>query len=152
MPLHLVPDDRAGPAALGILVPPGVQTILVVRPRSLPWDLLLVQGLAGTSFRAMNRAEATATAREFYDALHQWGNGGPGHVQAVGANGGFLVWVDVGDFCLVACERRPGEPYRPGLLIEEADARQLATTIAAILHPRQHEKQEVYFNIRHFST
>jgi hypothetical protein len=35
-----VDAQRAGPAALGILVPPGDKTLVVLRPRGLEWDLL----------------------------------------------------------------------------------------------------------------
>jgi hypothetical protein len=151
MTFRLVSGNKAGPAALGILVPPGTRTVLVVRPRSLGWDLLLVRGVAGTAFREMDREEASATARSLFDALQEWGRGGPGVVQPVRGEGGFLVWIDVGDFCLVACERRPGQPYRPLLLAAEDEARQVASHIAAVLHPPEHGEQEVYFNTRHFT-
>ena len=148
--LQLVPDERAGSAALGILVPPGTPTILIVRPRSLSWDLLLVQGMAGTAFRQMDRIEALSAARSFFEALQKWSHGGPGHVGAVASAGGHLVWVDVEEFCLVACERLPGRPYRPTVFAKEEEAQRAAARVAAILHPAPDSTQEVYFNTRHF--
>ena len=38
----LVDGERAGPAALGVLAPPAARTLLILRPRALPWDLVLV--------------------------------------------------------------------------------------------------------------
>ncbi len=149
--LRLVRDDQAGPRAVGILVPPGMPTVLVVRPRALGWDLLLVQGAAGP-FRQMGRDEAAETARAFYEALQAWNRGGPGHVAAIPSSAGaeYLVWADVGDFCLVVCERVPGQPYRPRLFGQEDEARRAAADVAGALHP-PHAEQEVYFNLRHFS-
>jgi hypothetical protein len=159
MPLRRVSDERAGPDALGILLPPGLRpgpgarTVLIVRPRALRWDLLLVQGVASTAFRELARHEAAATAQAFYAALEDWNRGkGPGHIGAVATSdggGGFLVWVDVGDFVLVACERVPGQPYRPALFAAE-EAHRVAALLGAVLRPTAPAQQEVYFNTRHF--
>ena len=46
-----VDDDRAGPAAMGILVPPGRRTFLILRPRALAWDLILLRRAEGSTFR-----------------------------------------------------------------------------------------------------
>jgi len=150
MSFRIVPGERAGASALGILVPPGTPTVLIVRPRSLSWDLLLVRGAGGTTFQAMNREEAAATARGFFEALQEWGQGRPGMIQAVAAGDGFLVWADVGDFCLVACERRPGQAYRPLRLSDEAEARRVAARLTDVLHPPEQVEQEVYFNTHQF--
>src|SRR5437870_575170 len=37
---YRVDARRAGPSALGFLVPPGSSSVVIVRPRSVPWDLL----------------------------------------------------------------------------------------------------------------
>ncbi|MBI1913941.1 MAG: hypothetical protein HYS12_04285 [Planctomycetes bacterium] len=153
MSLRRVTDDRAGPDALGILLPPGLRTVLIVRPRGLRWDLLLVQGMAGTSFRSLGRAEAPLVAQAFYRALEAWNSGGAGHVGVVASSEGtgFLVWADVGDFALVACERIPGQPYRPMLFAAEEEARAAVGLIAAALCPPAHAEQEVYLNTRNFT-
>ena len=148
--LRLVSDETAGHAAVGILVPPGTRTILIVRPRSLAWDLVLVQSAANPAFREMNQAEGRETARALFEALLQWTAGGPGHAAPAVAEAGSLVWIDVGDFSLVACERRPNQPYRPMVFVREEDARQAAGSLAGILNPPPGADQEVYFNIRHF--
>jgi hypothetical protein len=151
--LRLVPGQQAGPDALGILVPPGARTVLIVRPRALAWDLLLVRGPADTAFRDLGRDEAPAVAREFLAALERWCCGSAGHVEAVTASQGegSLVWVDVGDFCLVVCARVPGKPYQPLLFTQTDEARRAARCIASILHPPAGAEQEVYFNTHHFA-
>jgi len=153
MSLRRVPDDGAGPEALGILLPPGLRTVLIVRPRALQWDLLLVQGVAGTTFRSLSRAEAPLIAQSFYQALEQWNRGGVGHVGVVPSleGTGFLVWADVGDFALVACERIPGQPYRPMQFPAEDEAHAAVGRITAALCPPAPAEQEVYFNTRNFA-
>lgn len=151
MSLRHVSGEQAGPAAVGILLPPGARTVLIVRPRALSWDLLLVQGLAGTTFRELAAEEAAAVAHEFYRALEAWNCDGPGQVAAVAADGGgYLVWADVGDFALVVCERLPGQPYRPAVFTAE-EARQAAALVGAVLRPTPPAQQEVYFNTRYFA-
>lgn len=150
MSFRIVTAERANESALGVLIPPGTPTVLIVRPRSLRWDLLLVRGAGETVFQALNHEEATLVARSLVDALQAWSRGGRGLVQPVRGAEGFLVWADVGDFCLVACERRPGQPYRPLRLTDAEEARQLALQLVAVLHPAEQTEQEVYFNTRHF--
>jgi len=150
MSFRIVPAERAGAAALGILVPPGTPTVLIVRPRSLNWDLLLVRGAGGTTFQAMNSEEASLVARGFFEALQEWARGRPGLIQAVADADGFLVWADVGDFCLVVCERRPGQAYRPLRLTDETEARRVVARLTDVLHPPEQADQEVYFNTHHF--
>ena len=55
------------------------------------------------------------------------------------------------DFALVACERAPGQPYRPMLFAAEDEARAAVALIAPVLCPPGHAEQEVYFNTRHFA-
>jgi hypothetical protein len=152
MALRRVTDDRAGAEALGILLPPGQRTVLIVRPRALQWDLLLMQGVAGTAFRSLSRTEAPLIAQSFYQALEEWNRGGVGHVGVVPSleGAGFLVWADVGDFALVACQRVPGQPYRPMQFPAEDEALSAVARITAALCPPASAEQEVYFNTRNF--
>ena len=61
--LRRVEGDRAGPDALGILVPPARRTFVILRPRALPWDLLLLRDPEAEAFRELGRDEAHAAAR-----------------------------------------------------------------------------------------
>jgi hypothetical protein len=157
MPLfRVVAGDQAGPAALGILAPPGRRTVLILRPRSLAWDLVMVQGSRHgptTTFREFGREEAEAAAVVLHEALEQWHDGGPGHVQPVPAAGGagYLVRATVGVIPLLACVRLPGQPYRPEVFATLDEARQAADALRTVLCPDGDAEQELYFNHRHFA-
>src|SRR5262249_27224695 len=106
--------QQAGPTAIGILVPPGPRTAVVVRPRSLPWDLLLIDAdKAVIRFREFGRAEAEAAAEALGQALDVWSTHGGGRIEAVPAPGspGYCVCVEMVQYRLVACPRFPGRSY-----------------------------------------
>jgi hypothetical protein len=145
--LRRVMDRRAGPAALGILVPPGARTFLILRPRSLAWDLVLVG--ADGAFRELAREEADESASLLGRALDEWAGGGPGAVEAVPTPDGCRLQVRVAAFALLACPREPGRPYRPALF-DEPDGARAAAQLAAVLCPPPGVAQELYFNTRHF--
>jgi hypothetical protein len=154
-PFRLLEAARAGPDALGILVPPGRPTVVILRPRALPWDLLLVRGgggEAGTPFLHLEPEEAGAVAEGLWRALQKWSAGGPGRVEEAYApeGGGYWVQAEVGPFPLIACPRRPGQPYRPAAYATPDEAGAAAATLAAVLRPAAGAVQEVYVNTRHF--
>jgi hypothetical protein len=154
---RLVNDDQAGPGAVGVLVPPGRRTLVIVRPRALDWDLLIVHSHPRTgpttAFRDFGREEAAAAAEGFCLALQEWAAGGPGRVEAESApsGDGYLVRGQVGIFPLLACLRRPGQPYQPLVFPRLDDARDAAAALAAVLRPAADAGQELYVNIRHFT-
>jgi hypothetical protein len=145
-----VEDERAGPEAVGILVPPSRRTFLIVRPRSLPWDLLVVNEPAGT-FREMSREEASGQALALFRALQAWAAGGPGNFDVSPGSAGFRLLVKVGLFALVVCDRMPGRPYQPEEFVDQDGAECAGRELAAVLCPGPDAEQEVYFNTRHFS-
>ncbi len=152
---RLVSDDQAGPAALGVLTPPGRRTLLIVRPRALAWDLVVVHSSRKTgpttAIRDFGRDEAEAAAEGLYQALQRWSGGGPGRVEvAAGDDGGFLVRAEVGAVPLLVCPREPGRPYRP-LTLPRPEAEQAAAVLRGVLCPPPGAGQEVYFNRRNFS-
>jgi hypothetical protein len=150
--LRRVDGERAGPAALGILVPPGRRTFLILRPRALAWDLVLVAE-AGGVFRDMSPLEAETAALRLHRALEAWsGTGGEGHLEEVADPAGAGVWVRarVGPYALLACPRRPGEPYRPETFADRDDARAAAAQLLAVLRPPPGVEQEYYVNTRQF--
>jgi hypothetical protein len=148
--LRRVTDKRAGPKALGVLVPPGRRTFLILRPRSLACDLIAVR--ADGAFREMSREEADEAAADLGRALDACAAGGPGAVETVGAPDcrGYWLRVRVGAFALLACPRDPGRPYRPAVFDGAEAARAAADQVAAILCPPAGVAQELYFNTRHF--
>jgi hypothetical protein len=148
-----IEGEEAGPAALGILVPPGRRTFLILRPRSLSWDLLLVRPDDGSAFQDMTREEATIAAQRVYRALEAWAAGGPGTVEAVPSPEGTGFWLRavVAAYVLLACPREPGKSYRPLALPDAEVAREAARALTAVLCPRDGMEQELYFNGRNFS-
>jgi hypothetical protein len=153
-PLRHVEDQQAGPSALGILVPPGRRTFLILRPRSLPWDLLLARPDAADGFRELRREEANASAQELYRALGNWSNGAAGRVEEIACpdGSGFWLRVSVGSFALLACARQPGQAYQPLTFADAEAALTAAGQIRSILCPRIGIDQEVYLNTRHFTN
>ncbi len=132
-----VEADRAGPEALGILVPPGKRTFVILRPRALPWDAVLCKSAEDLTFAQLAHDEASAAAQGLYRALRD-------HEEVVLGGGAFLR-VLVGPFVFVVCPRVPGQPYTP---LSPAAAPDAAERFAAVLDPEG--EQELYFNVRFF--
>jgi hypothetical protein len=151
---RLVNDDLAGPRALGLLVPPGRRTLVIVRPRALAWDLLIVHSHRRTgpttTFRDFGRDEASAAVEGLCLALQQWAAGGPGRLEAVAGADGWLVRGEVGIFPLLACLRRPGQAYQPLVFPDRAAAEDAAAALTGVLRPAADAEQELYLNTRHF--
>jgi len=151
-PLRRVEDHRAGPSALGILVPPGRRTFLILRPRALPCDLLLLRPDSVNTFRELPRAQADRLAHELFQALRRWSEGASGHVEEVACpdGGGYWVRVHLGPFILLMCGRKPGKPYQPLTFPDVETALSAAAQLRCILRPPANVEQEVYLNSLHF--
>jgi hypothetical protein len=149
--LRLVTDNRAGPAAVGILVPPSRRTFLIVRPRSLPLDLLVLAESGSNAFREFEREQAGRAAEALFDIL---AGSNPGRVECATAAGdaadAFYLRVHVGPFHLLACDRRPGQAYVPLAFADLASARSTAQRVTRLLCPPLGSDQEVYLNTRNF--
>jgi hypothetical protein len=148
-PFRRVEGEQAGPSALGILVPPSRRTFLILRPRALAWDLLLVRRLEAPAFWELAHDEATAAAQGVYRALSQ--TRPEISVMEDPQRGSFWVRVAVGPFAFAACTRVPGQPYQP-LACEAQPAGAAAGALAAALCPAEGAAQEVYFNTRFFQA
>jgi hypothetical protein len=148
-PLRRIADDRAGPSALGILVPPGPRTFLILRPRALPWDLVLLRD-DGATFHEMSRPEAQAAAHCLFAALEDGPDAGVDPFEAAHVPGGCWLRVAVRSYRLVVCRRAPGQAYRPAVFADVAGAEAVAASLQAVLFPTGGAVQEVYFNQHHF--
>ena len=143
-----VEDVRAGPTALGILVPPGVRTLVVLRPRALEWDLLAIDPVHG--FRQFGRDEAAGVARRVLHALEEAGVA-QSELAPLAMAKGFHARLCIAEYTWILCRRRPGKPYEPWVFSSPAVAEQAIGEILAVLCPRQAEVQEYYFNTQNFS-
>ncbi|MGH7169477.1 MAG: hypothetical protein ACRELF_07305 [Gemmataceae bacterium] len=152
-PLRRVEDHRAGPSALGILTPPGRRTFLIVRPRSLSWDLLLSRPDTTNTFRELTREEAQRLADELFQALRQWSEGASGRVEEIPCADGRGYWlrVRVASFALLVCGRQPGQPYQAIAFPDAETAFSAAAQLRGILRPPRDIEQEVYLNTTHFA-
>jgi hypothetical protein len=152
-PLRRVEDHRAGPSALGILVPPGRRTFLIVRPRSLSWDLVLLHPDSPTAFRELYPEQAGRIAEALFAELDDWSNGSDGSLAEVACpdGQGFWLHVRVGPFVLALCGRSPGQAYQPLIFPDVEAARTAALQLRPVLCPPVSIDQEVYLNSRHFS-
>jgi hypothetical protein len=158
-PFRRVSDERAGAAALGILVPPARRTVVILRPRALAWDLLLLCRNGGAdgatvAIHELGRDEAAAAARRLFHALEAWSAAGRGRMKVVPSPDGAGYWVqaEAGEFALIACPRLPGQPYRPTVFVDLDEAKRAALSIGAVLCPEPDAEQEFYFNTQNFQS
>ncbi len=154
-PFLRVEDHRAGPTALGILVPPGARTLVIVRPRGLEWDLLpLRPGGDGepAAFCDFGRDEAAGVARRVQRALEQGVAGGVNPLQAVPHPGGdgYRVVARAGEWTWAVCRRVPGQPYQLTVFTTLEGASEVVACLARVLWPPADAGQEYYFNTQHF--
>src|SRR4051794_18354997 len=110
-PFRRVEGNHAGANALGILLPPGGRTLVIVRPRALEWDLLPLNPNenGGPRFWETARIEAQDLAQRIYRALEESSSDGSVRVDALmSADGpGYEVRAGLGSFVLVVCARLP---------------------------------------------
>jgi hypothetical protein len=151
-PFRRVEGSQAGPSALGILLPPGRRTLVVVRPRALDWDLLPLNPNenGGPRFWEAARIEAQDVAQRLYRALEASTTEGGARVDAIAADSGYEVRVAVGSFVLLLCGRVPGRPYEPHAFPTVSEALAAVERVEACLNPTGAE-QEVYLNTRNFA-
>ena len=157
MSFRRVDAGKAGPNAVGILVPPGEQTMVIVRPRPLSWDLLPARwnGDSGTApvFCRFGREEAAAVARRLHSALQASVDAGSSPIETFGDASGrhFQVWLRAAEFFWILCSRVPGQAYQPAAFSTRADAECAAQQLAPFLWPAADAGQEIYFNTQLFA-
>jgi hypothetical protein len=156
-PFRRVESRQAGPTALGILVPHGPRTLVVLRPRGLSCDLLPARwdGSPSTppTFCTFGRDEAATTARRLQLSLEESVRDGVNPVQTAGDPRGdnHQVWVRTGEFVWIVCHRAPGQEYRPALFGDAEEARRLAEQLTPVFWPTADAGQEYYFNTQYFA-
>jgi hypothetical protein len=151
-PFRRVAGDKAGPTALGILIPPGLRTLVLVRPRAMDWDLLLLKP-GGNGFWEMPRGDAAALTPEVQRSLEGAAADGGGRMELIPRAPGAGYWVRaaIGRFTWLVCRRRSGQAYQAMTFATEADARAAAERLGAVLCPAAAGEQEIYFNTLHFT-
>lgn len=149
-----VEPQHAGPTALGILVPHGAKTLVIVRPRALAWDLLPARWTGDSSqtpaFSVFTRDEAASVARRFIKALetaivNPLESFGDAQRQSCG------VWLRTDEFVWIVCRRAQGEAYQPMTFVSPEAAAKEANKLAVYLWPAAETAQEYYFNTQSFA-
>lgn len=153
-PFLRIDQNRAGPAAVGILVPPGQRTTVIVRPRALKWDLLPVRIEDGvrSAFCQFSRDEAAGVARLLHRDLSATAATGldPFVLFSQPKASSFQIGIKGGEFYWIVCARTPGRSYEPVEFASEAEAQASVQDIGKFLCPPPDANQEVYFNTQHF--
>jgi hypothetical protein len=156
-PFRRVESNRAGSAALGILVPRGARTVVILRPRGLPCDLLPARwngkGDSAPVFASFTRDEAVGLARRVLQALEQSVTAGINPIETSGDAAGACchVWVRTDDFVWIVCQRAPGQAYQPALFTDRREAIRFAEQLEPVFWPAADAGQEYYFNTQHFA-
>jgi hypothetical protein len=147
-PFRNVNAGRAGHRAIGILVPPGSRTLVIVRPRSLSLDLVMVRRNP-PGFKEESRQAAGLAAQNLAKALAE---GEAGQVVVVPASSSEGYWVEalVDSSPLIACPRRPGQPYVPLVYASPEEAERAADELRSILFPAHDANMELYTNLSQF--
>lgn len=155
---HRVEGAHSGPEALGILVPPGARTLVILRPRAIEVDLLPIRATLrdglGSGFLDQDRAAALALAEQLGRMLEDGAAGGANMVGPIPAASGTGYWVqaEVGTLTLLACDRRPGRPYEARTFADLPSARAAAATLRRYLCPAPGSRQDLYFNVQSFGS
>jgi hypothetical protein len=146
-----VEDRLAGPRALGILVPPGLRTFVILRPRALVWDLLPLKPEDTSGFCQFGRDEAAGLARRLKQSLEEAACAGQRSSATVLAHsGGFLACFAAQDLHWVVCRRIPGTPYRPLVFSSREEAQRALERLLPFVCPAADAGQEYYFNTQNF--
>ena len=155
MPLRRVDIRQAAADALGILVPPGARTLVVLRPRTLGYDLLPVRWngdpASPPTFCTFGRDEAAHVARQLGQLLEDCDAAHRHAVETLGRDGAFQIWLRGDDVSWLVCARAPGAEYRPVLFADAEAAVREAQRLTETLHPGPTRVQQYYFNTQKFS-
>ena len=152
-----VEPQHAGPNALGILVPPGTKTLVIVRPRALERDLLPARWDGDAAhppqFCRFSRDEAANVARRFVKELEAAVTQGVNPVESFGdaQRQRLQIWLRTDEFVWIMCKRTQGQLVEPIVLASPEEAAQEADRLAGLLWPASDVNQEYYFNTQNFS-
>ena len=152
-----VEPQHAGATALGILVPQGAKTLVIVRPRALPWDLLPARWNGDSSqapqFCVFTRDEAAGVARRFVQALEMAIHQNVSPVESFGdaQRQTCGIWLRTDEFVWIVCRRAQGQAYQPMAFASQEEAATEAKELTACLWPAAETMQEYYFNTQSFA-
>jgi hypothetical protein len=153
-----VDAQHAGSGAVGILVPPGERTLVILRPRALGWDLLPAQWSGdrrrAPTFCTFTREQAALEARQLLRSLEDAVTRGVNPVETCGDPRGdcFQVWLRTAELVWIVCRRAAGQAYQPLLFDSYDEARAAADRLVPLVWPAADAEQECYFNTQQFAV
>jgi hypothetical protein len=142
----------AGPKALGVLIPQGARTLVIMRPRALPWDLLPAtwDGDRDKSprFCSFTREEAAGIARRLMQTLESAASRDANLIESFGnaEQHSCGIWLRTDEFLWIVCRRATGEAYQPMMFATLEEAARIGDELADVLCPTGDAVQEYYFN------
>jgi hypothetical protein len=151
-----VEQKLAGPSALGILIPHGPRTLVIVRPRALTWDLLPARwngdAAQPPSFCTFTRDEAAGVARRFVIDLEKAVEQGINPLESFGNAAGTYcqLWLRAAELVWIGCRRFEGKSYLPMVFASKDEVESAANEIAPYVWPRPDATQEYYINTQRF--
>jgi hypothetical protein len=152
-----VEPQYASANALGILVPPGPRTVVILRARPLAWDLLAAtwngDPATGPAFCAFGRDEAAHVARRLQQALEDAVARGVNPVETFGdaRETSFQVWVRAAELFWIPCRKTAARNYEPLLFSSRNEARRAGEALSRFVWPAADAAQEYYFNTQQFA-
>lgn len=142
----------AGPNALGVLIPPGRMTIVVLRPKGLMWDLLPARWEGEASrpprFCQFPREEAPSIARGLVQFLEDAVAKKLNPLETFGNGRTIQIWLRAPELFWILCRRLPGEAYSPAVFPTLTEAEAVGEQVARFVWPPG--EQEIYFNTQKF--
>ena len=152
-----VDASRAGPTALGILVPVGTRTLVILRPRGLEWDLLPARWNGDPScppeICGVTRDEAAQVARRLAESLEKAAETRDDPLQMASDAAGrqFQIWLRAVDLVWVPCARQAGQAYSPLIFATQAEATAAGEALTPYVYPSRDADREYYFNTQKFA-
>jgi hypothetical protein len=145
---------QAHPGALGILIPLGPRTLVILRPNALEWDLLPAhwsgEARQAPVFCLFTREEAPGIARKLVQTLEDAVVQRLSPLETFGNGPCFQVWLRTPDFVWILCRRAAGEAYRPAIFGTREEAVAAGERVAKYVWPVA-GGQEIYFNTQKFA-
>ncbi|MBX9680503.1 MAG: hypothetical protein K2X38_17235 [Gemmataceae bacterium] len=135
----------------------GSRTLVVLRPRSLPWDFIPTRCdvAAGINeFPLFSREQAAVEARRVLKSLEASSVSAASPVETAcdTAETCFQIRIRSDAFVWLACHRAPGQSFRPIVFACREEAEAAAKQTEAIFFPGPNAVQDVYFNTQNFAV
>lgn len=147
-----VDPKHASDSAIGILIPFGARTPVILRLRALGIDLLPARWDGDPAhpptFCVFSRDEAAGVARRL---VHSLESAATCPVQTFGGSEAVQIWLRTDELVWIACRSSGGHAYQPLTFATLDDATREAEKIVPLVWPLD-RVQEYYVNTQNFTS